>query len=223
MIKAAIFDWDGTLVDTFPIALRAFRQAVTSKLSEEDFKKAVSIAFGVGVKGVVREIMAWEGRKVSEGEVEEMARGKMRAQVEMTEETELLPGAIELLNMLRDNGVRMAVCSSNHAEVIRPVLEFHGLTDYFETVIVADNTKAKKLKPDPGIFLDTAERMGLSPNECCVFEDSVPGIEAAKRAGMLVIAVGTGPFERKDLLKAKPDMLIENLEDVNRIGDFLGL
>jgi len=223
MIEAAIFDWDGTLADTFPIALEAFKRVVPSELTEEEFRDAVSVAFGIGVKGVVKELMARQGKEISDEEAEELARKKIMKQVEFTEKTELLPGVVELLNVLRLNKMRMAICSSNHGEVIRPVMEFHGLNDYFEVVIEAENTHAKHLKPYPDIFLNTAEELGVEPEKCCVFEDSPPGIEAAKRAGMLVIAVETGPFGRAELAEKEPDLIVDTLEDVNKICDFLGL
>jgi beta-phosphoglucomutase-like phosphatase (HAD superfamily) len=68
-------------------------------------------------------------------------------------------------------------------------------------------------KPDPEIFLITAEQLKASPVGCVVFEDSIFGVKAAKSAGMNCIAVTTGVYGRKELEKEKPDLVVETLND----------
>lgn len=218
MIKAAIFDWDGTLVDTFPVALEAFRQVFGPEFTEENLK----CCFGRGVRSVVREFMENKGVKLTDDKIQKLARKKTLAQVAMTEKTRLLPGVLELLETLRGNNIKMAISSSNYAEVIRPVLELHGLTDYFEIVVTCDDVPKGRSKPLPDMFLKAAEGLGLPPEACCAFEDSPIGIQSAKAAKMRVIAVCTGPFSKEEIANERPELLVDTLEDA-RVIRFFGI
>ena len=103
------------------------------------------------------------------------------------EEVHVKPGLVDFLTEMKARGVRTGVASSNHLDLIEATLIRHGLRDYFDVITTCDDVSAGK--PDPAVYLKTAEKLGLMPSECLVFEDIPLGIEAGKRAGMTVYAV----------------------------------
>ena len=92
----------------------------------------------------------------------------------------------------------MAVATSAPKENVSFTLKATGLEKYFN--VITDSSMVKSGKPDPEISLVTAEKLGVRPADCIVFEDSVPGILSAKNAGMFVVGVAT-THKTKDLLK----------------------
>lgn len=96
-------------------------------------------------------------------------------------------GALEITSRLKENGFRIAVASSSRRGYVEEELKFTGLYDRFEVILCGDNVT--KSKPDPQIFLTAAERLGVSPGDCYVLEDSYNGIRAAHAAGMKPIMV----------------------------------
>ena len=81
----------------------------------------------------------------------------------------------------------MAIASSNHLRLIEEILRIHGISEYFDVITTCDDVTANK--PEPDVYLYTAEKLGTSPSSCLVFEDIPIGIQSGKRAGMTVTAV----------------------------------
>ena len=216
-MKAAIFDWDGTLVDTFPVAIGVFKQVLGEDFTEKDLKAG----FGSGVEGVIKMFFDGKGTPYDDEKIKELATKKTEIQTGLASKTKILGGVFELLEYLKNKDYKMAISTSNHSPIVNSVLEEHKLQNYFDVIITADNVKVKRLKPYPDAFLLTAEKLDLSPEECVVFEDSPHGIEAAKRAGMKVIGVCTGPFNKEELLTEEADLVIDSLNQLETIGEFL--
>jgi kojibiose phosphorylase len=103
---------------------------------------------------------------------------------------DLLPGAIALLDELKQVGIKIALGSAS--KNARTVIEKLGISDRFD--VIADGYSVTQPKPAPDLFLYAAEHLGLEPEQCVVVEDAGAGIEAALAAGMW--AVGLGPAER---------------------------
>lgn len=212
MIRSAIFDWDGTIADTYPVALLAF-QNIFEDFTDEEFRPN----FGRGIAWIIRNSARLRGFELSDDEVGQYVKLKIDHQEGLRSKTALLPGVVELLSRLRQEGLGTAVCSSNYLDTIMPVMRHHNLEEFFEIVVTCDNTKSKKIKPDPGMFLDCAERIGVMPEECIVFEDSHSGIVAAKAAGMKVIGVRTGPHPIDELGEDSPDLILDDMRELNEI------
>ena len=102
-------------------------------------------------------------------------------------EVPLKPGAAAFLEQCRKDGVRLGIATSNSRELVETIAEVHGLREYFSCIMTACDVK--KGKPAPDIYLAVAGALGVSPKNCLVFEDIVPGIMAGKNAGMEVCAV----------------------------------
>jgi beta-phosphoglucomutase len=100
--------------------------------------------------------------------------------------SEILPEVPRVLEFLREREVPMALGSAS--KNARPILEKVGLASYFRTVV--DGNEVVKAKPDPQVFLMAADRLGVAPAECVVFEDAQAGIAAANAAGMYSIGIG---------------------------------
>jgi beta-phosphoglucomutase len=107
---------------------------------------------------------------------------------------------------LRQQGWRQAVASSAPRKNIEVVLEVLGMAAFFDALVSAEDVTAGK--PDPQVFQKGAERLGMPASRCIVVEDAVPGVEAARRAGMRCIGVS-----RKGLLDGV-DVFVRSLADL---------
>lgn len=188
-IKGCIFDLDGVIVDTAKyhyIAWKRLAAEMGFDFTEKDNER---------LKGVSRirslEILLEIGNKtVSEEEKLALADKKNNWYVEYIskmDESEILPGVEAFLKTLKENNVKIALGSASKNSML--ILNNLGLIKYFDAII--DGNKVSKAKPDPEVFLLASKEMGLSPDECVVFEDAQAGIEAAKAGNMKVIAVGS--------------------------------
>lgn len=110
-------------------------------------------------------------------------------------------GLYNLLDFLKSNNFKLGVASSTREEMVMLALSKINVTDYFDTIICGD--KVKKSKPDPEIFLETAQQLGVNPCECYVLEDSFNGIKAGYSAGMKTVMV--------------PDMIPPNAEILSMV------
>jgi HAD superfamily hydrolase (TIGR01509 family) len=120
-----------------------------------------------------------------------------------------LPGIVALLERLQAEGVPRAIASSTHRENIETALETLGLRDRFDAIVSAEDVSHGK--PDPEVFLVAASKLSAPADRCVVFEDAFVGIEAARRAGMRVVAVATtNPLETL----GHADLAVASLDDL---------
>ncbi|MBO0453218.1 MULTISPECIES: beta-phosphoglucomutase [Enterococcus] len=202
----AIFDLDGVLVDTARYHYLAWKQLaeqLTIPFSAEDNER---------LKGVSRvkslDILLSLGNKhYTEKEREHFMEQKNKVYVhyiEQMDETEILPGVVELLKQLKHKNIKIALGSASKNSGI--ILKKTGLRHYFDAIV--DGNDVSRAKPDPEVFLLGAKKLGIPAGQCMVFEDAKAGIAAAKHAGMLAIGVGT----KSNLPNA--DRLVESLEEI---------
>ncbi len=186
--KGAVFDLDGVIVDTARFHYLAWRE-LAERLGFEFTEEQNERLKGVSRAKSLEILLEIGNLSLSEAEKEELAKQKNRRYREMLEkltERDILPGAGELLQELREAGIRTALGSASKNAPF--ILERLGLSNSFDVIV--DGNAVAKAKPDPEIFLKAAQGMGLKPEECVVFEDSAAGIEAAKRGGMYAVGVG---------------------------------
>jgi len=189
VIKACIFDLDGVIVDTAHYHFLAWK-----RLADE-----LGIAFtehdNERLKGVSRMrsmdiLLELGGISLSPHEKERLANKKNSWFVDYIERMipeEIFPGVKPLLIGLRSRGVKVGLASSSkNAQTIIQVLHIQHEFD-----AVVDGTMVTHTKPDPEIFLLAARRLGVSPQDCLVFEDAAAGVEAALAAGMRCIGIGS--------------------------------
>jgi HAD superfamily hydrolase (TIGR01509 family) len=174
---AVIFDCDGTLVDSMPIHFLAWNRTMTEvgiELPEDRF-----YAMGGIPTHRIIEMLAHEQQVLVDAHA--TAKRKEEAFYELIHMLEPIHIIVEAAKKLR--GVKpIAVASGGSRQGIERQLRHVGIWDWFDTIVCAEDTV--RHKPDPDVFLETARRLGRSPEKCLVFEDAELGIEAAKRAGM---------------------------------------
>ncbi|MFN6499557.1 MAG: beta-phosphoglucomutase [Nostoc sp. DedQUE01] len=189
-IQGVIFDLDGVLTDTAELHYLAWQ-----KLADEQgipFNRVANEALrGVSRRASLMLIIGH--RPYSEQQIQEMMERKNRYYVELLKNMtskDLLPGAIALLDELRQAGIKIAIGSAS--KNARTVIERLGITDKIDAI--ADGYSVEKPKPAPDLFLYAAKQLGIEPAQSVVVEDAAAGVEAALAAGMW--AVGIGPVER---------------------------
>jgi beta-phosphoglucomutase len=187
VVKGAIFDLDGVLVDTAKYHYLAWKELALElgfDFTEKDNEQ---------LKGVSRmrslEILLQIGKiSLTEAQKLELADRKNRRYVQMLQmltKADLLEGAEACILQLRQKGVKITLGSaSKNAPFLLEKLEIRDLFD-----AVVDGNMVSRAKPDPEVFLTAVQLLALKPEECCVFEDAQAGIDAAKAAGCLAIAV----------------------------------
>ncbi|MGQ9856001.1 MAG: beta-phosphoglucomutase [Fervidobacterium sp.] len=208
--KACIFDLDGVIVDTAKYHYFAWKR-LAKELGFEFTEKDNERLKGVSRMESLEILLSVGGIKIEDQKLkEQLADKKNNWYVEyisqMTKD-EILPGVEEFLRKLKNVGIKIAIgsASKNTMTILRRI----ELVDLFDSII--DGTKITKAKPDPEVFLKAAEELNVDPKDCCVFEDAVAGIEAAKRAGMKVIGVGD-PEILKDADKVITSFVGQDLE-----------
>ena len=187
MIKAVIFDLDGVIVSTDDCHYRAWK-----KMADEEgiyFDREINNRLrGVSRMASLEIVLEKANREYSEKEKQEMAESKTTYYKELICEltpNDILPGAIETLEQLKENGIKIAIGSSSKNTPI--ILKQIGLDKYFDAV--SDGNNITHSKPDPEVFLKAAEMLNIAPKDCMIVEDADAGIEAGKRAGMKTLAV----------------------------------
>jgi HAD superfamily hydrolase (TIGR01509 family) len=209
VIKAVIFDMDGLLVDSEPFWQQAHIAVVGQEghvLTENDVRQMA----GRGTSSVVRlwqERFGWPDAKNSAitaaivAKVTDLARNDAEAK----------PGVYQLISLLHEHTIPMAVASSSAQSLIDVIIaKLHILHDM---QVVHSAESELRSKPYPDVFLTTAQLLNVSPADCLVFEDSANGVKAAVAAGMNCIAVPENPYDKA--LFTQADLIVHSLEDIH--------
>ncbi|MBK8700015.1 MAG: beta-phosphoglucomutase [Saprospiraceae bacterium] len=188
MIRGCIFDLDGVIVDTAKYHYLAWKRMASLlgvAFTEEDNEHLK----GVSRMQSLQYILNKGGIKCSDEDKQKYAKAKNEWYVDYIstiDETEILPGAQELLIDLKKNNVGIALGSAS--KNAKPLLKNIHLIDFFD--FISDGNSTEKSKPDPDVFLIAAKGLNLQPAYCIVFEDSVKGIEAALKGGFRSMGIG---------------------------------
>ena len=210
MIRAAIFDMDGLLIDSEPLWTRAEIEAFMTVGIELDQKKCAQTV-GMGLEEVVRfryRQQPWTGKSL-----EEVGLLIHRRMLELVEaEGRPMPGAIEAVEFFRNKGLKLGLATSSDRSLIDASLEALDLSTAFDHL--QSGSELEHTKPHPLVYLVTAEKLEIPPAECLALEDSLPGLMAAKAAGMKTVAVPE-PRLFGDPGYDIADVTIETLKELN--------
>lgn len=204
---AVIFDMDGVIVDNMKYHKKAwemFLKKYAPDMDVEEFSKH----FGKVNKDLLKIVFQ---REVSDEEESRFGDEKEAFYRELyAEDIAPTDGLVEFLQELKENSVKTAVASAAPKVNVDFVFEKTGLRQYFD--VSTDANDVTRGKPDPEIYLKTAEKLNCPPEECLVFEDSMPGILAGRNAGMKVIGVATS--HPADELK-DTEFVIKDFTEIN--------
>jgi len=183
-----IFDLDGVIVDTAKHHFVAWQQLAQSQgwsFTTQDNEQ---------LKGVSRVrslelILEWNKAQISPEVFDRLLIEKNERYLSLITDmdaSERLPDVQRVLQTFKKHGCKIALGSAS--KNARPILDKIELTPYFDVIV--DGTNVSKAKPDPEVFLQAANQLGIAPKDCVVFEDAVAGIQAAKAAGMRAYGIG---------------------------------
>ena len=200
-----IFDMDGVLVDGEPLHLAA-AQAILAEEGARLDTATYRNYIGRTMKDIWPDLQARFQLRIPRQEYARRYTALVTEQYRR--QARLLPGARALLDRVRARRVPCALASSSQRQWVEAALTAMELRDSFRVIVAGD--EVSRGKPDPEIYGATAARLGVAPERCLVLEDAPAGIEAARRAGMRVIAVRT-PLTA-DLPLTGAERIIDSLE-----------
>lgn len=183
-IKGAIFDLDGTLVDSMGVWHRIDDEFLGRRgfPADETYKQAVKT-----MKYETAAHYTIERYGLSETPEEVMAEWDAMAMHEYRYHIKCKPGAAEFLRYLKSQGVKIALATVSHRALLEAVLKGNDILELFDAL--TDVSQVSRGKEEPDLYWLAAEQMGLAPQECMVFEDVLLGISSAKRGGFYTCGV----------------------------------
>jgi phosphoglycolate phosphatase len=213
MTQAIIFDLDGTLVDSLPDLVRTVNAAMGEYGAPPVDAACVRAWIGCGSRVLLGSALRHHGidTEAPDFEFEDMyARFLEHYLDHLTGESRLFPGVASALQSLAASRFRMAVCTNKPSRFVGPLLRWLGVDDYFSILLGGDALSERK--PHPAPLLSLAGQFGCSPADCLMVGDSRYDIEAARAAGMPVVAVSYGYAAQGELAAHPADGSIDNLE-----------
>jgi len=205
-LKAVLFDFDGTILDTETPEFEEWRAAFRARghdLTLDVWQHSVGTVGGYDPCAHLADLT---GAPLDHDALrrEVYARHQTRCEAQP-----LLPGVVDRAREARAGGLKTAVASSSLSEWVEGWLARHAIRDLFDAVCTRD--EVAQAKPAPDLFLLAATRLGVRPSECLVFEDSPNGIRGARAAGMRCVAI-PNPLTRQ-LPLGEADFVVDSLAD----------
>lgn len=210
MLQAAVFDMDGLLVDSEPFWQRAQVEVLTSlgvEIAQEDTQETT----GLRIDQVVE---FWFAKQPWQGQDCATVTDTIVSRVEtlIREHKPMLPGVLEAIQVCEQAGLKIALASSSPMRLIESTLQTLSLEEKFAAVLSAEHLRYGK--PHPEVYINAADALGVPPQACVAFEDSVNGLLAAKAAQMKGIAVPEAHFA-EDARWAIADRKLCSLNEVS--------
>lgn len=184
-ISAVIFDLDGTVLVDEDVYADAFK-AVLRSLGKEVGEKRPQVG-GVGVERNWPILVKKYGIKTDKS-WEELGVQTQREFLSRLNKVNLRKGFKQLVRDLKQKNIKIGLATSNDWWVVEKIFDKFGLESLFDCVVTME--EVANSKPSPDLFFAVADKMGVEPKKCVVFEDSQSGVEAARLAGMRVVLVG---------------------------------
>ena len=207
MLRAVIFDFDGVITDSEILHFRSFNQVLAQHGMEITVKDYYKDYLGLTDLDLLNLLVNKGLLELDDEGIKNLAKQKEQVFEKLAQtEGSIIDGVRDFLEMLKNNSIRMAICSGALLAEIELILEDTKLRAFFEVIVSAEYVK--KGKPNPEGFLLTLQRLNEKSrnpalsSQCIVIEDSHWGIEAAKAAGMHTIAI-TNSYDAEQLSLAE--------------------
>ena len=188
MIRAAIFDLDGVIVDTAKyhfIAWQKIAQELGIEFTPEHNEDLKGVS-RVRSLDIILELGKINASQEDKNKWLIQKNEDYLSYLVNMDQSEILPGVLPILQFLKEKNQAIALGSAS--KNARPILEKTGIIDYFDAIV--DGNDVTNAKPDPEVFLQAGRLLHVAPENAIVFEDSVAGIQAANSANMTSIAIG---------------------------------
>ncbi len=205
MIKAVVFDWDGTLVDNMRLHFISFRKAFKGIA----VLKPMDLYLREGMKSI--DITHDLARGAGEREIQDAWKNKVRIYGELSRGLGMLPEARGLITRLRGEGLKVGLATGTKRDSLNITMS-RKEAGMFDCIVTGDDVRRAKPNPEP--YLKCLRGLGVSPGESVAVENAPLGIRAAKSAGMTCIAItSTLP---KGYLKGA-DFVVKGLREAGRV------
>lgn len=209
-IRAALFDMDGTLINSMPYwRISALEYMVIKGMLPNN--EELSRLFDVSGRALCAEVFARHGVHLTKREIMRDMEAQMAHHYRL--DVEAKPDVDAYLSRLRALGLPMAIATATPCNLADEVLRRLGLRDYFE--FIADGYMYDMTKEDPAYFRLMAERLGTTTDALCVFEDSLYAVESAKVAGCHVVAIADEIAQnQREAIRAAADEFYESYAEL---------
>ncbi len=207
--RAVLWDLDGTLVDSGDYHWRSWRDTLAAEGHPLTYQQFLD-SFG---QRNDRILAGWLGSDASASAIARIGDAKEALYREFARREGLvaLPGAVQCVKRLHDDGWRQAIASSAPRANVEVMVDAVGIAGYFDALVAAEDVTIGK--PDPQVFLTAAARLGVLPARCIVVEDAAAGIEAARSGGMRSIGVSATATLAADLfVRSLADLPLDAFE-----------
>ncbi len=212
--RLAMFDLDGTLMDSVPDLAAAVDKMLMLLGREPAGIERVRDWGGNGWRVLVRRALA--GGLGHEGVADELADEAlalfMQAYAGGHELTAVYPGVRECLDWLREREVKLAIITNKPAQFIEPLLEEKGLTGYFQWLVGGDTLPQQK--PDPAALFWVMDKAGVAPGESLFVGDSRNDVRAAKAATVRCVALTYGYNHGEPIADEQPALVLDDLREL---------
>ena len=210
MIQAILFDLDGLMFDSEPHSLASW-EAVLKERGVTLDQLTIDSILGLRIDATARTLI---DKYHLPDAVQGLSDAKTEYQIaHLDGNVPPKPGLLELLDEIDRRGLQKAIASSGIRRYVAAVLRVNGLLDRFSVIITGDQVAHGK--PAPDVFLAAVRALNVEPQDCLVLEDAPAGVQAAKAAGMMCIAVPDHGVAQLDLTEA--DKIVASLHDVRTL------
>ena len=207
--SAIIFDMDGVIVDSEPLHQRAFETLFEELGKKHDHGVVFSDYYGRSDGALLRDFI--DKHKLPH-ELEDLSARKLKYFLSYLRERRPVFQELHALVPELARRYKLAIATSSSHPVADIVMEISGLGPNFKLIVAREDVRFPK--PDPEIYFTTARKLGVRPSTCCVIEDTTPGVQAAKMAGMTCIGL-TSCLPPDKLSRA--DHVARNYDDVRKL------